>query len=91
MDVQANLRFVVCIRQEEVFLSSYSIAERIICNPFLFLFKLPTTAMKGGNFKFQFLRSNNWLLIINLMEHFRVTCGSEVVSYQHPLQSESGR
>ena len=32
-----------------------------------------------------------WLRIINLMEHFRGTCGSEVVSCQHSLQSESGR
>ena len=34
---------------------------------------------------------SHWLCIINLMEHFRVTCGSEVVSCQHSLQSESGR
>ena len=34
---------------------------------------------------------SHWLRIINLMEYFRVTCGSEVVSCQHSLQGESGR
>ena len=34
---------------------------------------------------------SHWFRIINLMEHFRGTCGSEVVSYQHSLQRESGR
>ena len=31
---------------------------------------------------------SHWLRIINLMEHFRITCGSEVESCQHSLQSK---